>query len=99
MLRETKAPAVLVEIGFIDNTGDNNLFDSKRNEIITALAKAILAQIGVDYIEVSSPIQSTNEETLYRVIAGSYNVKENAENQVKKLKTVGFDATIMVFNS
>lgn len=42
VLRETKASAVLVEIGFIDNTGDNNLFDAKRNEIIKALEKAIL---------------------------------------------------------
>ena len=98
VLRETKAPAVLVEIGFIDNTGDNNLFDSKTNEIIKALAKAILAQIGVDYIEASAPIQSASGETLYRVMAGSYKVRENAENQVKKLKAAGFDATIMIFN-
>ncbi|QGH20243.1 N-acetylmuramoyl-L-alanine amidase [Clostridium butyricum] len=98
LLRETKAPAVLVEIGFIDNTGDNNLFDSKRNEIIKALSKAILAQIGVDYIEASAPIQSAIGETLYRVVAGSYKVRENAENQVQKLKVAGFDATIMIFN-
>lgn len=28
VLRETKASAVLIEIGFVDNTGDNNLFDA-----------------------------------------------------------------------
>lgn len=98
VLRETKAPAVLVEIGFIDNTGDNNLFDSKKNEIIKALAKAILAQLGIDYIEASAPIQPVGEQTLYRVMAGSYSVRENAEKQVKKLKAAGFDATIMIFN-
>jgi N-acetylmuramoyl-L-alanine amidase len=42
VLRETKAPAVLVEIGFIDNSGENSLFDLKLTEIIKALAKAIL---------------------------------------------------------
>lgn len=47
VLRETKSPSVLVEIGFIDSTGDNNLFDKKRNEIIKVLAKAILARVGV----------------------------------------------------
>jgi N-acetylmuramoyl-L-alanine amidase len=98
VLRETKAPAVLIEIGFIDNTGDNNLFDAKRNEIIKALAKAILAQVGIDYIEASAPTQSENGQTLYRVMAGSYSVRENAENQVQKLKAAGFDATIMIFN-
>jgi len=98
VLRETKAAAVLIEIGFIDNTGDNNLFDAKRNEIIKALAKAILAQVGIDYIEASAPTQSENGQTLYRVMVGSYSVKENAENQVQKLKAAGFDAVIMIFN-
>ncbi len=98
VLRETKALAVLVEIGFIDNTGDNNLFDSKKNEIIKVLAKGILAQVGVDYIEASAPTKAESNQTLYRVMAGSYSVRENAENQVQKLKAAGFDATIMIFN-
>ncbi|NFL36773.1 N-acetylmuramoyl-L-alanine amidase [Clostridium botulinum] len=96
VLRETKAPAVLVEIGFIDNSGDNALFDSKRNEIIKAIAKAVLAQLGIAYIEPSA--QASNGQTLYRVMAGSYGVRENAENQVQKLKAAGFDACIMIFN-
>lgn len=95
VLRETKAPAVLIEIGFIDNSEDNNLFDEKRNEIIKAIAKAILAEVGIDYIE---PSAETEEATLYRVMAGSYAIRENAENQIKKLKEAGFDATIMIFN-
>lgn len=98
VLRETKAPAVLIEIGFIDNTGDNNLFDSKRNEIIKALAKAILAQVGVDYIEPSASTQPASGQTLYRVMAGSYSVRENAENQVQKLKAAGFNSCIMIYN-
>ncbi len=98
VLRETKAPAVLIEIGFVDNTGDNNLFDAKRNEIIKGLVKAILAQVRIDYIEASAPTQSESGQTLYRVMAGSYSVRENAENQVQKLKAAGFDATIMIFN-
>ena len=47
VLRETKASAVLVEIGFIDSSNDNNVFDSKRNEIIKALTKAILTEVSV----------------------------------------------------
>lgn len=30
-------------------------------------------------------------------MAGSYGVRENAENQVQRLKKAGFDATIMIF--
>lgn len=90
VLRETKAPAVLTEIGFIDNTGDNNLFDSKRNEIIKAIAKEILAQVGVAYIEPSAPTQSASNQTLYRVIVGAYSAKENADVQLAKAKSAGF---------
>ncbi len=43
VLRNTKAPALLLEIGFIDNTADNKLFDEKRKEIVVALGEAILA--------------------------------------------------------
>lgn len=98
VLRETKTPAVLVEIGFIDSTGDNNLFDSKRTDIIKALAKAILAQVGIYYVEPLTPTEPANGQTLYRVMAGSYKVRENAENQVQKLKTAGFDACIIIYN-
>ena len=98
VLRETKAPAILIELGFIDNTMDNNLFDKKRNEIIKALAKVILVQIGINYIEPSSSTQTGSGQTFYRVMAGSYRDRKNAENQVQKLKRAGFDAVIMVFN-
>jgi N-acetylmuramoyl-L-alanine amidase len=98
VLRETKAPAVLVEVGFIDNSEDNNRFESKINNIIKALSKAILSVLGIDYIEPSAQTQLVDGQTLYRVMAGSYSVRENAENQVQKLKAAGFDAAIMIFN-
>jgi len=97
VLRETKAPSVLIEIGFIDNTGDNNLFKEKRNNIIKVLAKVILDKVGVMYVEPSVPKQPVSGKTLYRVMEGSYLVRENAEKQVEKLKAVGVDAKIMIF--
>lgn len=98
VLRETKAPAVLVEIGFIDSTNDNNLFDSKRSEIVNALTKAILSQLGINYVQAVVAKQEISKGTLYRVMAGSYAVRKNAENQVQMLKNAGFDATVMIFN-
>lgn len=44
VLRETKMPAVLIEIGFIDNSTDNTLFDDKRKEIVHELSKAIILE-------------------------------------------------------
>lgn len=105
VLRETRCPAVLIEIGFIDNSLDNNIFDSKRNEIIREITKAILAQLGISYKEnvvnestTHQKQQATSGQTLYRVMAGSYGVRQNAEQQIKKLKSAGFDACIMIFN-
>jgi len=53
VLRETRAPAVLIEIGFIDNSQDNALFDTQRDEIVKAVAGAILSQLGLAYIKES----------------------------------------------
>ena len=46
----------------------------------------LLAQVGVSYVEApSSPQQAqTSGQTLFRVMAGSYAVGENAEKQVEK---------------
>ena len=91
----------MVEVGFLDNTGDNQLFDSKRDEIIKALVKAILSQLGISYTAPSSGSQTapSSGQILYRVMAGSYAVRENAERQVQRLKAAGFDATIMVYET
>ncbi|SHF16057.1 N-acetylmuramoyl-L-alanine amidase [Caloramator proteoclasticus] len=98
VLRETKAQAILIEVGFIDNTEDNNLFDTKFNDIAKAIAKAILNQLGIEYKEQMQEQSTTSSQVLYRVMAGSFSSRENAEKQVKKLNKLGIDATIMVFD-
>lgn len=95
VLRETKAPAILVEIGFIDNSKDNELFDTKKSKVVQAISKSVLEQLGVKYVpQESKPIPTT----LFRVMTGSYSNRDNAEKQVKKLKVAGFDAVIMTVN-
>lgn len=49
VVREVIGPSVLVEVGFLDNTADNQLYDAKWNEIVLAISGAILAQIGIAY--------------------------------------------------
>ena len=42
VLRRTKMPAILVEVGFIDSAKDNELFDSRFEEIAQAIADGIM---------------------------------------------------------
>lgn len=46
VLRNTRAPAMLIEVGFIDNSGDNELFDAKFDQIAKGIANAILNKSG-----------------------------------------------------
>jgi len=45
VLRETRSPAVLLEVGFITNAKDNLLFDNNFNELTQAIAAAILGVV------------------------------------------------------
>lgn len=63
VLRETKCAAILIEVGFIDNSVDNGLFDSKFEQIAQAIAKGCLQQMGKD-ITLSTPNASSE---IYRV--------------------------------
>ena len=47
VLRETAAPAVLIELGFISNEQDNVLFDTRFNSYADAIAKGITSVLGI----------------------------------------------------
>lgn len=42
VLRKTKMPAVLVEVGFLNTEADNELLDEKKDEVANAIATGIL---------------------------------------------------------
>lgn len=50
VLNTTTMQAVLFEIGFISNSGDNDIFDSRFEEICQQLANAIIAAVGGDKV-------------------------------------------------
>ena len=89
VLRETLSPAVLIEIGFIDNTLDNEIFSKKKEKIVSAISCAILDELCIKYKEAN-----VEKDTLYRVVTGSFKIKENADKRVKDLKKSGFDSYI-----
>lgn len=86
-IRETSAPAVIVECAFVDNAQDLKTLatESDRQRVGQAIAKGVLKTLGVE-------IQG---ERLYRVQVGAYLLKSNAEDMQKKIKAVGFDAFIV----
>lgn len=100
VLRQTKMPAALVEMGFITNSQDADLLKNKQNEFAQAIAKGILQYLGIKYIaeKKPTPIKANNKDGFYRVVVGSYKDKKNAEEQQKKLKAKGFDSFLSYYD-
>ncbi len=97
-LAKTKAPAALVEVAFHDNKEDATWITQSIESIGIALAKGVLNYFHIPYTaSAKTKEEPLTDETLYRVMAGSYAIRRNAEYQVQRLKNAGFDATIMVF--
>lgn len=86
-IRETKAPAVIVECAFLDSK-DIQIIDTKAEQTAmgVAIAKGILKTLGLN-----KPVI----ERLYRVQVGAYRDRSNAETMLKKLKSAGFDGIIV----
>jgi len=47
--KQTNMPSALIELGFIDNGGDNAAFDGHFSEIANALCAALCSIVGADY--------------------------------------------------
>lgn len=89
--RVTTMDSCLLEVGFISTTNDNKIFDTKFNEMAEAIARTLCSAVGVNYKKIEKPA----ENIIYRVQAGAFSVKKNAEDHVAKLKKAGFDAFIV----
>ena len=90
-IRDTAAPAVIVECAFLDNKKDLQIIDTKDEQIAmgVAIAKGVLKTLGIAYKE---PVVDTGK--IYRVQVGAYRNKTGAENLLAKLKRAGFDGYI-----
>ena len=87
-IRETTAPAVIVECAFVDNAQDLKFLatESDRQNVGQAIAKGVLKTLGVAY---------QGERGYWKVQVGAYLYRENAEDMQRKIKAVGFDAFIV----
>ena len=98
-IRNTHAPAVLVECAFLDNAKDLEIINTveKQKNFGVAIAKGVLKTLGLAWQEQAEQGQEDTAKQLYRVQVGAYALKENAEKMLERLKKAGFaDAYIRV---
>lgn len=81
VLKYTKASAVLIECGFITNKSDYEILINNIDNFALGICQSIVSYLGLKQID--------NRE-LYRVVVGSYSIKENAQNMVKQLEKDGY---------
>lgn len=89
VLRETVAPAVLCELGFCDNEGDMNKWDTEK------IARALFE--GITNTTYTAPSAPASSNTMFRVVCGTYASRENAIAQQEKLKNAGFNSFLVTY--
>lgn len=99
VLRKTLAPAVLVEMAFIDSKDIEAIdTDKEQDAMAQCIARGLLKTLKMPYVEETTqpPIKPPTEptETLYRVCVGSYKNKQNALREIEKLKSKGINGFI-----
>ena len=87
-LAKTKAPSILVETCFVDSKHDTDTYKVNKDLVGKLIAEGIHGK----------DIKASNEETtgiFYRVVAGSYSKRENAEAQVELLRNKGINSVFI----
>ena len=98
VLKNTKAPAMLVECCFVDDKDDVKLYNYC--EMASAIVYGITGEKASATSETAKAdageeTTTGNPKALYRVQVGAYSAKYNAEAQAEKLRKAGFDAAIV----
>lgn len=98
MVRESKMPAALIELFFINNEEDINKMLNKKEEFATAIATGICKFLGVTYKEESKPTPPTNNDSdeMLAVCIGAFKVREYAEAALKEAKEKGFKDAYLI---
>lgn len=92
----TKMHSALLEVGFIDNTKDNEIFDRSFSEIALEIAKGLYEAMKGEWTD-SVPAEKPSSAGLtYIVQAGAFTDKALAEAHAQKIKKAGFDAFVTV---
>ena len=91
VLRKTKAPAVLLEMGFMDSSADVPIILS---DDYARKAAAAIVDVIVERAELVRKQVEEEPGTLYRVQVGAFSSKANAEKLSKELAAKGYQVYI-----
>jgi N-acetylmuramoyl-L-alanine amidase len=104
MMSSLNCPTAYLELGFLDNPQDHRQFDTpeKQRSFADAYARGVLSYMGV---ESAAPVGGGNPAPaapaapapaapVFRVITGSFANRANADAQVRRLKSAGFESFI-----
>lgn len=83
VLKHTKAKAILLELGFINNKNDCDVLNSKIDLIVNAIVQGIVKEYDIK-----------QKNGKYTVQIGVFNIKANAQALVNELKAKGYDPII-----
>lgn len=87
VLRRTKMPAVLAEIGFINQTGDNQILEENFQDMVAALADAVQGTM-------EPAVYPAGESRVYQVQVGSFREPKEAAAMAEKVTESGFPAMV-----
>ena len=91
VLKHTKMPAVLLELGFMDSKTDVPIILT--NEYAQKCAKAIVEVVVKRGKLTKKPVKE--DSVMYKVQVGAFSKKENAENLLAELKAKGYQGYIV----
>lgn len=91
-LNSTAATAVYIEVDFHDNQSIAKWLIEHPETVGEAIAKGVCKGAGKTYVDPSKP----SPKVLYRVQAGAFSIKKNAEERVEKLKKAGITDAFIV---
>lgn len=88
VLRKTKMPAILLDVGFVNTDEDNKAFDEKFDDIVNAITNAIIESLD------QTEQEKVEKDADYTIQVGLFKTQENADNLVAKLQDEGYDAML-----
>jgi len=102
MVRETKMPALLLELGFMDSRTDVPviLTDKYAEQCADAIVEFLVEEFKLKKVVVAPPPVKDfilPDGKFFRVVVGSYQSRNNAERIQKELSEDGFDSFLAVY--
>lgn len=85
-INNTPMPSMLLELGFISNTRDNELFDNHFEANVEAIARGVLAALGQPYKVPQAPEERPKQ--YIRIQTGAFTCPDNKAGALRRLEEI-----------